>query len=357
MHPRPLPEAELEEVLQHAREAFLHLWRARLFITGGTGFFGHWLLESLLLANRELRLQLHVTLLTRDAEAFRRHAPHIANDPDVTLLEGDVRSFAFPRGAFTHILHAAADSTGGQTSQPEGELAKTIVAGTRRVLEFADRKGVNRLLYLSTGAVYGRSTALLQTPESYLETNPAPLPPDSYEGAKRESEVLCLDAASPEFEVTIARCFSFLGPHLPLDAHFAIGNFLGDAMRGEAIRIHGDGTPRRSWLYMSDLAAWLWTLAAGGENGQAYNVGSGEAYTIADAAQLTAATLRPDGRGGSSLPVHIEGLIDPGARVRSYVPCIAKVREDLGLTVTVPLVEALRRTARWHGYQIPDAGA
>jgi dTDP-glucose 4,6-dehydratase len=357
MPSKPLPEADLAEVTQHAREAFLHMWRANLFLTGGTGFFGKWLLESLLYANRELRLHLQATLLTRNAEAFRRSAPHIANDPDVTLLEGDVRSFAFPRGAFTHIVHGAADSTGRQTTQPENELAETIVEGTRRVLEFADGTGAGRLLFLSTGAVYGRSTPLLQTPESYLDTHPAPLLPNSYDEAKRQAETLCLEAASPEFEVTVARCFAFVGPHLPLDTHFAIGNFLGAAIRDEAIQIHGDGTPRRSWLYMSDLAAWLWTLAAAGKSGRAYNVGSDETYTIAEAARLTAATLRPDGHGDSSLPIRIEGQPIPGAPANNYVPDITRARQDLDLHVTVPLAEALRRTARWHAYDVPQRAA
>src|ERR1700753_2602609 len=176
MPAQPLPEADLAEVMHHAREAFLHLWRARIFITGGTGFFGKWLLESMIYANRELRLNVRATVLTRNAEAFRRAAPHIATSPDITVLQGNVRDFAFPRGAFTHVLHAAADSTGRQTSQPGGELTRTILEGTRRVLEFADRSGAGRMLYVSTGAVYGRSTPLLQTPASYLDTHP-PSPP------------------------------------------------------------------------------------------------------------------------------------------------------------------------------------
>ena len=149
----------------------------------------------------------------------------------------------------------------------------------------------------------------------------------------------------------VARCFAFIGPHLPLAAHFAIGNFTGAAISNREIHIKGDGTPRRSWLYMSDLAAWLWTMLAQGAPGRAYNVGSDEAYSIAEAATLTANVLRPDGEGGSALPIRIDGTPTPGAPLNSYVPSVERARSELGLHVAVPLAEALRRTAAWHGFR------
>ena len=140
----------------------------------------------------------------------------------------------------------------------------------------------------------------------------------------------------------IARCFAFVGPHLPLDKHFAIGNFIGTAIDRQPIHIKGDGTPRRSWLYMSDLAVWLWTMLARGKPGRAYNVGSDAGYSIAEAAQLTAATLAP------GLAIQIDGTSVPGAPLNSYVPDIERARIELGLNVTVPLEDALRRTAAWY---------
>ena len=349
MSTKPLPPADLAEVLQFARPSFEALRGARLFITGGTGFFGHWLLESLLYANRELALGLHATVLTRSAVDLRLKSPHIAADPAITLWQGDTRSFTFPSQPHTHIVHAATDSGGQQAGRPAYELAESILDGTRRVLLFARETGAKRLLYTSTGAVYGRSTTLLHTPETYPGA-PDPLQlASSYDEAKRMAEHLCLaHAHGTILEPVVARCFAFVGPRLPLDAHFAIGNFIGAAMRGEPIHIRGDGTPRRSWLYMSDLAAWLWTLLTQGAPNRAWNVGSDEGYTIAAAAQLTAATLQPDDHGGSALAIQIDGLANPSAPRNSYVPAIERARQELGLDVTVPLAEALRRTARWH---------
>jgi dTDP-glucose 4,6-dehydratase len=341
MTSKPLPAQDLTHILTHARESFLALQNARLFITGGTGFFGHWLLESLLHADRELRLNLRATVLTRNAAAFRARSPHIANDPAITLLQGDILTFAFPSEPHTHILHAATDSGGQQTSRTPEDLYSDILTGTRRVLNFARHTGAHRLLYTSTGAVYGRSTTLLHTPETFP---PPPLPLHSYESAKRAAEDLCL--THPDLNPIIARCFAFVGPHLPLDRHFAIGNFLGAALHNQPIHIRGDGTPRRSWLYMADLAIWLWTLLTHGQPSRAYNVGSDIGMTIAEAAHLTAATLNP------MLPmqtgVKIDGTPNPAAPLNSYVPDITRARTELNLRVTIPLDEALLRTAAWH---------
>jgi dTDP-glucose 4,6-dehydratase len=159
------------------------------------------------------------------------------------------------------------------------------------------------------------------------------------------AEQLCVShSANTPLEVSIARCFAFVGPHLPLDRHFAIGNFLKHAIDNTPIHIKGDGTPRRSWLYMADLAIWLWTMLVLAPNGRAYNVGSEDGYTIAEAAQLTADTLRP------GLPIQIDGVPRPGAPLNSYVPATGRARTELGLRTNISLPEALRRTAAWHGF-------
>ena len=313
------------------------LFRSRIFVTGGTGFFGHWLLESMLWANRELGLDVRATVLTRDAAEFRRGSPWIAEDAAITLLEGDIRSFEFPAVAHTHFVHGATDSCKEQQDVP-GTMAAVVVEGTKRVFACARAMGAARLLNVSTGAVYGRSTTMEHTPETFPIP---PLPPGSYEASKRMAETYLLSEPGPT-AVVIARPFAFVGPRLPLDAHFAIGNFIGSALRDETLRVSGDGTPRRSWMYMSDLAAWLWTLLVHGESERAYNVGSDEGYTIAEAALLTAAMLAPE------LVVEIARTASAGAALNSYVPSVERAKGELGLRVKVPLDEALQRTAAWY---------
>jgi len=347
-----LPTEDLEQILTEAREVFSALRDARLFITGGSGFFGYWLLESLLHANRKLSLNVRATLLTRDANAFRLRAPQITNDAAITLLEGDVKSFEFPGEPHTHIIHGATDSGGKQSLQPHLALAESILDGTRRTLQFAIATGARRFLYVSSGAVYGRDvTAVSHIPET-LSSAPDPLQlVSSHDEAKRMAEQLCIAyAEGTTLQPIIARCFSFIGPHLPLDTHFAIGNFIGAAITGRPIEIRGDGTPYRSWLYMSDLAEWLWTLLVNGQSHRAYNVGSDEDYSISAAAKLVAQILRPNGKGGLALPINIHGVAEPAALANRYVPSIERAGREMQLKVRVPLPEAIRRTARWHGF-------
>ena len=346
---KALPVVDLRDILKQTQESLSALRGARIFLTGGTGFFGHWLLEPLLFANREMSLGLAVTALTRDAARFRERSPHIADNAAVTLLEGDIQTFRFPAEAHTHVVHAATDSGGQQVQRPAYELAETILGGTRRTLEFALATGARRLLYTSTGAVYGRSSAMeTHMAESSRAGPDQLLLQSSYDEAKRMSEHLCVAyTEGAALEAVIARPFAFVGPHLPLDQHFAIGNFIGAAIAERPITIRGDGTPLRSWMYTADLAVWMWTLLLRGERNRAYNVGSEASYSIAEAARLTAEALRP------GLAIEIAGVPATGAAMNSYVPSTERARSELGLREGVALAEAIRRTAAWHGYA-PD---
>lgn len=332
----PVPPADLAHVLAHTRDHWSALRGARLFITGGTGFFGMWLLETFAHANTTLALGAEAVVLTRDPAAFARRAPHLAARADLHFHPGDVRDFAFPSGVFTHVIHAA--TTSGAPVPPE-EMTATILEGTRRVLAFAHQAGARRLLYVSSGAVYGpQPPDLTHIPEDYTGT-----PADAYGRGKLAAESLCLDAwRDGGAEPSIARCFAFVGPLLPLDAHFAAGNFLRDALAGGPIRVGGDGTPLRSYLYAADLAIWLWTLLFAGPAGRAYNVGSPEALSIADLARA-AATLRHP-----ALPVEIARHPEPSRPVARYVPTTTRATAELGLLPRIHLAEALPRTYRWH---------
>jgi dTDP-glucose 4,6-dehydratase len=187
-------------------------------------------------------------------------------------------------------------------------------------------------------------------PETYPGAGDPLDPRSAYGQAKRMAEQMCSCAAvGSRLEPVIARAFAFVGPGLPLDGHFAIGNFIRDALADAPIVVGGDGTPLRSYLYAGDLAAWLVTLLAQGEAGTAYNVGSDEAVSIADLAGLVARTL-PSATG-----VTIRGTAAAGAHRSRYVPSIARA-QSLGLAAWTPLDEAIRRTAA-HAAAAPGPAA
>lgn len=335
---RPVSAEDLRDMLDGV--AWGELAKARIFLTGGTGFFGTWLLEALCAANRSFGLELQVTVLTRDVAAASARLPHLAGDSTVRWHAGDVRDFQAPPGAFSHLLHCATPSSPGQDTPPR-ELLDIIIAGSRRVLAFAAGAGVRRALLTSSGAVYGVQPADLEhVPETYPGGPDCLAPGASYGEGKRVAELLFAQAARDTgLQAVVARCFAFLGPHLPLDRHYAAGNFIGDALAGRPIVIRGDGRPFRSYLYPTDLVIWLLTLLLRGQSGRAYNLGSERGLSLAE---LAGHIARLEG-----CPVQVLGTAGPGPAPR-YVPATDRARSELGLTVQVDLEDALARTLQWH---------
>jgi dTDP-glucose 4,6-dehydratase len=266
--------------------------------------------------------------------------------PALTLVNGDVRDFAFPGGEFRYVIHAATETWPRPESGGPVDLLGVILGGTERILRFAATHGTEKFLFTSSGAVYGpQPQGLPQVSEEYLGA-PDPLDPDgAYGEGKRAAEALC--AASSQLrgmDCKIARCFAFAGPLLALDQHFAFGNFIGNVLRGEPIHILGDGTPRRSYMYAADLARWLWTILLRAPAAEAFNVGSPQSVSIKELAIAVQTALH------STAGIKIDRQAIEGAPVQQYVPCVQKAERRLGLRCEVSLEEAIRKTAQYHGW-------
>ena len=342
----PMPNvlsADLDRVLTSTHDLWDELREQRIFITGATGFFGCWLLETLLWANDRCGLKARATVLTRNPLVFEQKAPHLARHPAVSILTGDVRSFRFPEGSFSHVIHAATQSSAALNRERPTLMFDTIVEGTRRCLEFAAASGARKFLLASSGAVYGTQPPQVAHLTETFTGGPDPLDPNSaYGEGKRAAEMLCVLASqSIALETKIARGFAFAGPYMELDAHFAIGNFIRDQLHSGPIRVRGDGTPYRSYMYASDLMIWLWTILFRGKSGRAYNVGSEEAISIRELAHAVADSFSP------RVKVEILGTPAPGAPAQRYVPSTARARQELGLTSQVSLQQAIQRTQMW----------
>ena len=294
----------------------------RIFLTGGTGFFGKSILSML---QRGFLPETCFTVLSRDPRKFLDRNQEFNGMKQVEFLAGDVRNFSFPNGHFDAVIHAA---TPAVTTLPPGEMRSIILDGTRRVIDFARHCGAEKLMLTSSGAVYG-----VQPPD--LERIPEEFPcrpVTEYGIAKYEAEQMCIESG---IDTLLPRCFAFVGPYLNREIHFAIGNFIRDALAGRTIVIKGDGTPMRSYLYADDLVEWLFTILAQGENATPYNVGSDRAVSIRELAETVRNVLH------SQSEIEVCESPVPGAKPSRYIPSIRRAYE-LGLTCRTPLEEAIR---------------
>jgi UDP-glucuronate decarboxylase len=315
----------------------------QILLTGGTGFFGKSLLRYHLSSAGSSSVEIFV--LSRKPEYFLAAHPEFIDHQTIKFVKGDIQQrTSLPwNQRFTHVLHAATDASIG-FCLTQLQRYEQILDGTRNILDLAVATGARRCLLTSSGAIYGtQSSDISSIPEHWSSSPPLADSSTAYGQAKRGAEHLCaLYREAHGLEYVIARCFAFVGPDLPLNAHFAIGNFIRDALTAPAITVAGDGTPLRTYLDQTDLAHWLFTLLELGRSGEAYNVGSDVVISIAELAHLVRDVLSPE------KPVKMLGRPHPRAARNRYIPNISKAQDQLGLIVSIPLAEAIRRAGEAH---------
>ena len=295
-------------------------------------------MEAIIAANDALDAKIRATLLSRDPARFKAEVPHLGLRPEFEWIVGEPAAFEFPTGGFDFLIDFATPSAAEVMQsgiQPDGTGGKAIVErclqGSANLLNFASSAGVRRVLYASSGAVYGRQPGKV---ERLAEDFPVDITTVSpYGRLKQRSEALLLGSG---LEVVIGRGFAFIGPDLPLTDKFAAGSFLRDALAGGPIRIHGDGSQLRSYLYGADLAVWLVTLLARGLPGRAYNLGSDRPVALRDLAQRIAAAL--------PYPCAVVVGGAPPAGADRYLPGIDRAHSELGLHVAIELDAAVARS-------------
>jgi nucleoside-diphosphate-sugar epimerase len=320
----PIVAADINRILDHLDLGQL-LAGKRLLLTGSTGFFGKWLLAMLARLNQD-GVAIDVMAVSRSPEAFLREYPEYANLGWLTWLKNDVQDMIefSQKRTFDLVLHAATDTLAGGQSDPL-RLYDTVLNGARNVLDFAVRTGAQRVLFTGSGAQYGALEFGVPVTETYKGSCDSLLVSSAYAEAKRAQETLAaIYAERYGVEMVLARCFAFSGPGIALNEHFAIGNFVRDALLRDELILKSSGNAVRSYLHGADLAGWLLTLLVRGTAANAYNIGSDRALTIAELAHKVIARIAP------GKPVRILGQ-DHAAQARSYyVPNIQKVRA-LGL--------------------------
>jgi nucleoside-diphosphate-sugar epimerase len=321
-------------------ETFSLLSGQKIFLTGGTGFFGKSFLDLILRYNNHCHFE--VLILTREPNTFLKKYPEFSNLKQIRYLKGDIIDFQFPNERFDQILHFATPADAAMNINSPLEMTKIIVEGMKHILDFAIEAKVKNFLLTSSGAVYGpQPPTITHIKESYTGAPVTTAVDAAYGASKRYAEFLgCAFSNQHGFEFKIARCFAFTGKYLDQSGSFAIANFIKNATEKTDIEIKGDGTPFRSYLYADDLIVWLLQILRNGTRNQAYNVGSDQDLNIKSLAQTVADTLNP------KIQIQILQTPKPDAAATRYVPDISKACSELGLKVWTPLTEAIQKSVQ-----------
>jgi nucleoside-diphosphate-sugar epimerase len=333
-----LDSAEIAAFVETHEAVFGPLSRTSILITGATGWFGVWLLDCLLAADDILSLGIKITAVSRDPKRFLERFKPFAEDARIKWICSDVTRLDSALGDFSHIIHGAADTGPSHDAVSQLRNFETILQGTSRVIEVA--AGCKSMLLLSSGAIYG---PCIPGRMSFTESEAGGPDPsqckNAYAEGKRAAELVAAIAVSQGVPIRIARCFAFVGAHMPFDKHFAIGNFIADAVEGREIRVKSDGRPLRSYLYMTDLVLSLLMILSNGKVGRPYNVGSERGVTIEEVALCVNKVI-----GGCG--VRVDG--SPTRWEDNYVPDTSRIQTDLGFRQEINIETAIARTAAWY---------
>ena len=309
---------------------------AHLLVIGGSGFFGKSILDSY---QRGLLKPFGidaVSVLARNAQILKSQTPHLL-DQTVSLVNADIsKCIELPEADY--VIHAAASTDAKDYISRPAIERENIQAGTLNFCRLAPIfcQG-SKIIFASSGAVYGqqpidldelREDSWLMPIESLVTSK------QDYAAAKRDSEQAITFLGNAGLNVSIARCFAFVGKYLPCDRSFAIGNFLGNGLRSEPIAVNANHPVYRSYLHADDLVQWLMNIAdVASPACPIFNVGSNEVISIQDLAKKIAIYFQV----GLQLP-QIQGL-----SVDRYIPSIEKAR-SIGCQMEYPLDKAIEVT-------------
>jgi nucleoside-diphosphate-sugar epimerase len=313
---------------------------SEVMITGASGFVGSWLVGSWLWARESLKGKGRLLLVCRNIEGLTQQYASSISAGHLILHASDVRSLNFPSSFKPRlVIHAATPARESLNVSNPLEMLNIIIDGQKRLLEISQQGGVERFLFLSSGAVYGTIPLnLKQVHEDYSGAPQLNNTSMAYHEGKRVAELMgniCSQNGSMGF--VSARLFAFLAPFLPIDEHFAAGNFIGNAIRNEDIIIKSGGGSIRSYQYGTDLATWLWALLVRGKSGDAYNVGSDESLSIKELAEKVAEI------SASGISVKIMGK-DEVTNISQYVPSVKKMRQEFKLDNQIRLQQSIIRS-------------
>jgi dTDP-glucose 4,6-dehydratase len=261
-----------------------------LLITGGTGFVGRYLVESVLRFNNKGNGgRCKLLLPTRQPDTLiERYRSQIQAGEIVAMRWGERYTVDMKGDMCDYIIHAASPSSPKQVMEDPVRNLRDMVDMSSSIAGLGKQCGSKRSILISSGAVYGEQPSeMLVMPEEYLGGPDLSKTSSCYGEGKRLSEK---HFRLSGIDYRIARVFSLTGPYQDLRSGFAVPDLIWQAAEKGQIHLSGDGSPVRSYCYATDLTIFLFKLLLGQPKYEVYNVGCREAtVSIAELAQTISA--------------------------------------------------------------------
>jgi nucleoside-diphosphate-sugar epimerase len=363
-----LIERDLGDMAAALREELAAMEGCHLLITGGGGFLGYYLVQTVLFHNRRQAAHpVRVTVL----DNYRRGVPEwllaLRGDRHLAVLEHDVsRPLPADLPSSQYIVHAAGIASPTYYRRFPIETMDTNVHGLRHLLDHARARAetadpVKGFLFYSSSEIYGDPPPeAVPTPEEYRGNVSCTGPRACYDESKRYGETLCVNFAQQYgLPVTMARPFNNYGPGLKITDGRVIPDFARDVLAGRDIVMLSDGSPRRTFCYATDAITGYYKVLVKGRPGEPYNIGTeSPEVSMRELAERMAALGREllgyRGRVVRRPSAERDYLVDnPNRRC----PVIDKARRELGYEPRVALDEGLRRSLIWYAHHPQAAEA
>jgi UDP-glucuronate decarboxylase len=352
-------EDDLEYICINLAKEFPQIAGRRLLITGGAGFLGHYLVQTVLHWNRTRSgPAIDVTVYDSYIRGVPTWLTQLANDPH---FHRQMHNLAEPLPAnmaeFEYIIHAASIASPTYYRKDPIGTMDANVNGLRNLLDYARArenagKPFEGFLFYSSSEIYGDpSPDAIPTPESYRGLVSCTGPRACYDEAKRYGETLCVNFAQQAgVPVKSARPFNNYGPGLKITDRRVLPDFARDILNGRDIGLLSDGSPKRTFCYIADAICGYYKVLVKGRRGEAYNIGieSPEVSMLELAQKLVAL--------GSELFGYQGRVVRQESNDKDYLqdnpnrrcPIIEKARTELGYNPKILLDEGLRRTLLWY---------
>ena len=325
----------VRNVLIDSEKELVQLAGSKIVISGASGFIGSWLSTLLHVANLELSLKMSLLFLT--GKSNNKLSNFQENSSHWKSIDFEKSPVDLEFG-FTHAIHCSTPSNyNSGSSNPV--TAEKVSTNSLKVLlkDAADSKNMPALLHLSSGGVYEGSHDYKNRGVSERFPSKDTLMGSSYNETKIKLESAVNQAnAEGYIKGSNPRLFAFYGPRLPIDAHFAIGNFMRDALKRKSIKILGNPETIRSYMYPTDLLNALLKILVD-PNISAINIGSKQPRTLLDSAIAVSEIF-------DNCPIEV---VDNNESASSYYPLTDYLETKYEFKERISFSDGLEKWRKW----------